>query len=72
MWCASSPLPGTTENPVVVGYTAGDLRFWRELSARLYRSADVGKDDIAAHYSAGGLTTGPGTSKMAPNIWELQ
>jgi phenylacetate-CoA ligase len=47
--------PGTTENPVVVGYTAGDLRFWRELSARLCRSADVGKDDIVQIILAGGL-----------------
>jgi len=47
--------PGTTENPVVVGYTVGDLRFWRELSARLYRSADVGKDDIVQIILAGGL-----------------
>lgn len=47
--------PGTTENPVVVGYTAGDLRFWRELSARLYRSADVGKDDIVQIILAVGL-----------------
>jgi phenylacetate-CoA ligase len=47
--------PGTTENPVVVGYTAGDLKFWRELSARLYRSADVGKDDIVQIILAGGL-----------------
>ncbi len=48
--------PGTTENPVVVGYTAGDLRFWRELGARLYRSADVGKDDIVQIILASGLT----------------
>jgi phenylacetate-CoA ligase len=47
--------PGTTENPVVVGYTTGDLKFWRELSARLYRSADVGKDDIVQIILAGGL-----------------
>ena len=47
--------PGTTDNPVVVGYTSGDLRFWRELCARLYRSADVGKDDIVQIILAGGL-----------------
>ncbi len=47
--------PGTTDNPVVVGYTGGDLRFWRELSARLYRSADVGKDDIVQIILASGL-----------------
>ncbi|AEB09853.1 phenylacetate--CoA ligase family protein [Desulfobacca acetoxidans] len=47
--------PGATENPVVVGCTAGDLRFWRELSARLYRSAGVGKDDIVQIILASGL-----------------
>lgn len=47
--------PGTTDNPVVVGYTSGDLRFWRELSARLYHSADVGKDDIVQIILASGL-----------------
>lgn len=47
--------PGTTANPMVVGYTAGDLRFWRELTARLYRSADVGKDDIVQIILAAGL-----------------
>ena len=47
--------PGTTANPVVVGYTAGDLRFWRELTARLYRSAEVGKDDIVQIILAAGL-----------------
>jgi phenylacetate-CoA ligase len=40
---------------VVVGYTSGDLRFWRELCARLYRSADVGKDDIVQIILASGL-----------------
>ncbi|MGQ9921830.1 MAG: phenylacetate--CoA ligase family protein [Desulfobacca sp.] len=47
--------PGTTANPVVVGYTAGDLRFWRELTARLYRSAEVSKDDIVQIILAAGL-----------------
>ncbi len=47
--------PGTTANPVVVGYTAGDLHFWRELTARLYRSAGVGKDDIVQIILAPGL-----------------
>lgn len=47
--------PGTTANPVVVGYTAGDLRFWRELTARLYRSAAVSKDDIVQIILAAGL-----------------
>jgi phenylacetate-CoA ligase len=47
--------PGATEKPVVVGYSAGDLRFWRELSARLFRSADVGKDDIVQIILASGL-----------------
>jgi len=48
--------PGTTANPVVVGYTAGDLRFWRELSARLFRHAGVGKDDIVQIILSAGLT----------------
>lgn len=47
--------PGTTANPVVVGYTAADLRFWRELTARFYRVAEIGKDDIVQIILAAGL-----------------
>ena len=47
--------PGTTQNPVVVGYTAADLRFWRELTARLFRAAGVGKEDIVQIILAPGL-----------------
>ncbi|MBM4288062.1 MAG: phenylacetate--CoA ligase [Deltaproteobacteria bacterium] len=48
--------PGATDNPVVVGYTAADLRFWRELGARLYRSAEVSKEDIVQIVLSSGLT----------------
>jgi phenylacetate-CoA ligase len=38
--------PGTTEQPLVVGYTAADVRLWLELLARLYRAAGVTREDI--------------------------
>lgn len=47
--------PGTTQQPLVVGYTAADLRFWRELTGRLYRTAGVGKEDIVQIVLAPGL-----------------
>ena len=38
--------PGTTENPLVVGYAAQDLKLWLELLARLYAAAAVTREDI--------------------------
>lgn len=38
--------PGTTENPLVVGYAAQDVKLWLELLARLYAAAGVGREDI--------------------------
>ena len=38
--------PGTTEKPLVVGYTSQDLKLWLELLARLYTAAGVTRDDI--------------------------
>ena len=38
--------PGTTENPLVVGYAAQDVRLWLDLLARLYTAAGVGREDI--------------------------
>ena len=48
--------PGTTEKPVVVGYTAQDLKIWLDLTARLYRFAGVGREDIVQIVLAPGLT----------------
>jgi len=38
--------PGTTEKPLVVGYTSQDVKLWLELLARLYTAAGVGREDI--------------------------
>uniref|UniRef100_A0A7V4LDR9 Phenylacetate-coenzyme A ligase n=1 Tax=Desulfobacca acetoxidans TaxID=60893 RepID=A0A7V4LDR9_9BACT len=38
--------PGTTDRPLVVGYTSQDLRLWLELLARLFTAAGVGREDI--------------------------
>lgn len=46
--------PGTTGQPIVVGYTQNDLRSWRECAARLLTAAGVTEHDvvqIALHYS---------------------
>ncbi len=48
--------PGTTEKPVVVGYTASDLKTWLDLTARLYRFAGVGREDIVQIVLSPGLT----------------
>lgn len=47
--------PGTTERPLVVGYTAQDLRLWLELLARLYRAAGVTREDIVQFIIPPGL-----------------
>jgi phenylacetate-CoA ligase len=38
--------PGTTEQPLVVGYTGQDVKLWLELLARLYTAAGVTPEDI--------------------------
>jgi phenylacetate-CoA ligase len=38
--------PGTTEKPLVVGYTAQDIKLWLELLARLYAASDITREDI--------------------------
>ena len=38
--------PGTTEQPLVVGYAAQDVKLWLELLARLYVAAGVTREDI--------------------------
>lgn len=38
--------PGTTERPLVVGYTSKDVKLWLELLARLYTAAGVTPEDI--------------------------
>ena len=38
--------PGTTEKPLVVGYTAQDVKLWLELLARLYTAAGISREDI--------------------------
>jgi phenylacetate-CoA ligase len=38
--------PGTTERPLVVGYTSQDVKLWLELLGRLYVAAGVTREDI--------------------------
>ncbi len=38
--------PGTTDKPLVVGYTSQDVKLWLELLARLYTAAGVTREDI--------------------------
>lgn len=38
--------PGTTEKPLVVGYTSQDVKLWQELLARLYTAAGISREDI--------------------------
>ena len=38
--------PGTTEKPLVVGYTSQDVKLWLELLARLYVASGVTREDI--------------------------
>jgi len=47
--------PGTTERPLVVGYTSQDLKLWQELLARLYTAAGVTQDDIVQFILPPGL-----------------
>jgi phenylacetate-CoA ligase len=47
--------PGTTEQPLVVGYTSHDLKLWQELLARLYAAAGVTQDDIVQFILPPGL-----------------
>jgi phenylacetate-CoA ligase len=47
--------PGTTEKPLVVGYTAQDVKLWQELLARLYAAAGITREDIVQLILPGGL-----------------
>jgi len=47
--------PGTTDRPLVVGYTSPDLKLWQELLARLYTAAGVTRDDIVQFILPPGL-----------------
>jgi phenylacetate-CoA ligase len=47
--------PGTTEQPLVVGYTSQDVKLWQELLARLYAAAGVSRDDIVQFILPPGL-----------------
>jgi len=38
--------PGTTDRPLVVGYTSQDVKLWLELMARLYAAAGITREDI--------------------------
>ncbi len=49
---------GTTGKPIVVGYTANDLKMWADLLARIITAASVGPDDIAQVAFNYGLFTG--------------
>jgi phenylacetate-CoA ligase len=47
--------PGTTEQPLVVGYASQDVKLWQELLARLYAAAGVSRDDIVQFILPPGL-----------------
>lgn len=47
--------PGTTEKPLVVGYTAQDVKLWLQLLARLYSAAGLTREDIVQLILPGGL-----------------
>ena len=47
--------PGTTDKPLVVGYTAGDLRLWLSLLARLYTAQGLTREDIVQLILPAGL-----------------
>ncbi len=49
---------GTTGKAVVVGYSAGDIRKWAKLSARVLVAGGVTKDDVAQIAFGYGLFTG--------------
>ncbi len=38
--------PGTTGQPLVVGYTSQDVKLWLELLARFYTAAGITREDI--------------------------
>ena len=47
--------PGTTEKPLVVGYTSQDVKLWLELLARLYTASGITREDIVQLILPGGL-----------------
>jgi len=49
---------GTTEMPIVVGYTKGDLKIWSELVARVLSAGGITKDDVIKIAFNYGLFTG--------------
>src|SRR5881296_1194052 len=49
---------GTTGNPILNPYTAGDVAQWGEVMARCYVAAGVGRDDVIQITPSFGLFTG--------------
>src|SRR6516162_7902184 len=49
---------GTTGNPILNPYTAGDVAQWGEVMARCYVAAGVGRDDVIQITASFGLFTG--------------
>jgi len=49
---------GTTEMPIVFGYTKGDLKIWSELVARVLSAGGITKDDVIQIAFNYGLFTG--------------
>jgi phenylacetate-CoA ligase len=49
---------GTTEKPVVVGYTRNDIKVWTNLVARVMTAAGVNRDDMVQITFSYGLYTG--------------
>jgi phenylacetate-CoA ligase len=64
---------GTTEKPIVVGYTKNDLRHWTECVARLLTSAGINEHDvvqIALDYNvfAGGFGFHQGAEQIGASV----
>ncbi len=49
---------GTTEKPLVAGYTRNDIRTWSSLTARILTAAGVTRDDVVQIAFRYGLATG--------------
>ena len=56
--CASTPPPGTTGTPVVVGYTRNDLKTWSECVARLLAAGGMSEHDVVQVAFTYGLFSG--------------
>jgi phenylacetate-CoA ligase len=57
-WVRVHMSSGTTGNPILNPYTAGDVAQWADVMARCYVAAGVGRDDVVQITPSFGLFTG--------------